>query len=627
MLTPQEIQQRLNHILPKVRTPGRYTGGELNQVVKDWGAVKTKIALVFPEIYDLAMSNVGIAVLYDLLNKEPDLAAERVFLPWTDMQNAMREADVPLYSLETKHPLTDFDMIGVSLPYEALYTNFLSVLDLGGVPLRSSQRTAEHPLVIAGGHACFNPEPVAPFLDAVVIGEGEEVLLEIARCYQAHQTCQRTVDWKSQLLKALAGIPGVYVPSLYKAHYHPDGVFSHLEPQAEEAPETILKRVVGQLPPAPTRLIVPYVDTVHNRAPIEIMRGCTRGCRFCHAGMINRPVRERSVEETLQTIDEIISETGYSEIGLLSLSSSDYTKVVELVEAISETYQGQNITLSLPSLRIETLSVELMDALSDQRRGGFTLAPEAGSERLRRIINKSISDQQVLDIAHEIYSRGWHTIKLYFMIGHPTETREDVQAIADLCRAVRDEGEKQIGKRAQVHASVGTFVPKPHTPFQWVSCASIPDIKAKIDLLQKELRGWGLKFNWNDPQTTHLEAWLSRGDRRMAEVILTAWQNGAQFDAWHEHFNNQRWLDAFQASGLDPNFYTTRERSLKEAFPWDHIHPGVDKSFLKDDFRLSLEGKTRPDCREHCCACGILTAFNDLRRANPEASWGCPEVK
>ncbi len=622
-LSPREIQKRLTPILPTVQAPGRYTGGELNQVVKNWDKVQTKVALLFPEIYDLAMSNLGIFILYDLLNKHPNTLAERVFLPSEDMEKAMRQAEIPLYSLETKHALADFDIVGVSLPYESLYTNLLNALDLGGIPLFSVDRASTHPLVIAGGQAVYNPEPVACFVDAFAIGEGEDLILGVADCVAAAKSHTPALT-RPGLLQALAEIPGLYVPSLYKAHYHAGGTFSHLEGLSEDAPPSIVKRITAELPPPPTRFIVPYVDVVHNRAPVEIMRGCTRGCRFCHAGMVNRPVRERPLEEILTAIENIIPHTGYSEIGLLSLSSSDYAQVVELVEAVNERFEGENIAVSLPSLRIESVSVDLMDALAGQRRSGFTLAPEAATERMRQIINKPISDAQLLETAREIYSRGWHTIKLYFMIGLPSETLDDVHAIARLSKEVREVGAKIIGGRAQVHAGVGTFIPKPHTPFQWTACDTREQIQAKIDLLKRELRGRGLKLNWNDPRETIFEAWLSRGDRRMGEVIYQAWKRGAKFDAWREHFDFQAWMDAFQEVGLDPDFYTHRQRATDEAFPWDHINAGVSKKFLLQDYEWSQEGRTRPDCREKCYACGILRTFKELRQEMPDEAWRCP---
>jgi radical SAM family uncharacterized protein len=457
-----------------------------------------------------------------------------------------------------------------------------------------------------------------------VIGEGEEVIHEII---EAHQAWKRSGAVRQELLVALSQIWGVYVPALYEAHYEASGVFSHMEKRVSEAPLPVVKRIVARLPPPTTRLLVPYIDTVHNRVPIEIMRGCTRGCRFCQAGMITRPVRERPVEEILAAIEQALANTGYEEVGLLSLSSSDYTHILELVNAVSERFAGKNLAVSLPSLRIESFSVELMDALKDSRRSGFTLAPEAATERMREIINKPVSTQQLLDTARAIYSRGWHNIKLYFMIGHPSETIEDVQAISDLCKAVLAEGRKLIGRRAQVTAGVSTFIPKPHTPFQWVPCDTMEQIAAKQTLLKQSLRGPGLKLNWNSPEDTMLEAWLSRGDRRMAEVVYQAWKRGAKFDAWKEHFRYDLWQEAFAAVGLEPGFYTHRERPIDETFPWEHISTSVRKKFLTEDYLWSLQGKTRVDCRERCFACGILPTFADMRRLNPGEVWQCPEVK
>ena len=624
-VSAQDISSALPRILPRVQKPGRYAGGELNQVVKDWDATPLRAALVFPDIYDLGMSNLGLAILYDILNQQPDMLAERVYAPWPDMEAALRAANLPLYGLETKHPLTAFDLIGISLPYETLYTNALSILDLGGVPLSAIERSDKDPLVIAGGHATFNPEPMSDFIDAFVIGEGEEAILDVARVM---------IEWKPTgqprevLLRRLAGVPGVYVPSLYRVAYAPDGTLERIEAAAPEARLPVLKRIVPRLPPPLTRFIVPYIDVTHDRIPIEIQRGCTRGCRFCQAGMILRPVRERPVAEVVDAIELGLKHTGYDEVGLLSLSSSDYNEILSLVREVKSRFAGRHLNVNLPSLRIDSFSVELMDLLQGEAsRSGFTLAPEAATERMREIINKPVSTEQVLSTAREIYRRGWHLIKLYFMIGHPSETLDDVRAIADLSKAVLAEGRSILGRRASVHAGVSTFIPKPHTPFQWVPCDSPDSIRAKQDLLKRELRGPGLKLSWTEPEETLLEARLSRGDRRMGRVIFEAWRNGARFDAWQEHFRPEAWNQAFATAGLDPGFYSHRERPIDEVLPWDVIDAGVRKSFLAEDYLGSLEGRTREDCRRRCFACGILPKFAAQRREHPGEVWECPEVR
>lgn len=624
-MTPEEIKRALKRILPTVQKPGRYTGGEYNQIIKDWSQTSIRVALAFPDIYDLGMSNLGLAILYDILNQQPDILAERVYTPWPDMEAAMRQAGMPLYSLETKHQISDFDLLGVSLPYETLYTNALNMLDLSGIPLLTIHRSREDPLIIAGGHTTFNPEPVANFFDALVIGEGEEVILEIVRCLQEWR---ESGEPREALHRTLASIWGVYVPSLYHVHYQENGTLSYIEPAANEAQFPVIKRIVPKLPPSPTRLIVPYVDITHDRISIEIMRGCTRGCRFCQAGMITRPVRERPIEEIVNTVEKTLTTTGFNEVGLLSLSSSDYSPILDLIREMKRRFSDHHLNISLPSLRIETFSIDLMDLLKGTaHRSGFTLAPEAATKRMREIINKHISTEQMMATTREIYKRGWHTIKLYFMIGLPSETLEDVQAIANLCKAILAEGRLIIGKRARVHASVSTFIPKPHTPFQWVPCDTIEQIKAKQDLLKRQLRRHGLKLNWSDPRGTMLEAWLSRGDRRLSQVVLEAWRQGARFDAWQEHFNHQAWMEAFESVGLDPAFYTHRERPIDETLPWDHIHAGVKKQFLIEDYQWSLQGQTRADCREGCYACGILTKYAETRRRHPGKLWKCPEVR
>jgi radical SAM family uncharacterized protein len=659
MLEPKEIEARLEQILLKVERPGRYVGGEINSVIKDWNENQAKVALVFPDIYDIGISNVGLKILYDQINQREDALAERAYAPWPDMEARLRERGIPLYSLESKHALRSFDLIGFSLPYETLYTNTLNILDLAGIPVRSSERGESDPIIIAGGHAATNPEPMHAFIDAFVIGEGEEVIHEIinviltmrgsrksapeehsaggarfrprkgagryAQSARATQPAPNSI--RNDILKALAKIPGVYVPKYYKVHYMDDGTVARVESLMDGIANPVLKRIVAQLPPPPTRFIVPNIEVVHNRVSVEIMRGCTRGCRFCQAGMITRPVRERSVDEIVEAAEAAIRATGFEELALISLSSSDFSYVVELVNKVSERFKGRKLTISLPSLRIESVSIDLMDKLREHYSGGFTLAPEAATERMRRIINKFIPDEDIINTTREIYRRGWTTIKLYFMIGHPSETLEDVQAIADLCKRVISEGRKVAGMKVKLHAGVSTFVPKPQTPFQWVSVDTRESILAKQKLLKHELKDRNIKLSWTEPEDTLLEAWLTRGDRRMAEVIYSAWKNGTKFDAWNEHRKIQAWLEAFAQQGLDPAFYTHRPRRADEVFPWDHISAAVRKNFLFQDFRQSLEGKIRVDCRLNCFACGILPTFANVRRENPGETWKCPEVK
>ncbi len=620
--TPQAIDFALGQNLLRVEKPGRYVGGEFNAIRKDWSAVDLKVALCFPEVYEIGMPNLGLAIFYEILNTQPDMLAERVYLPWIDMESIMRAGGIPLYSLETRHPVSEFDILAITIPYEQLYTNVLQVLSLSDLPLRSRDRDSSLPLVIAGGHACTNPEPMADFIDAFVIGEGEEVILEIASRF--HQLKQRGLSREDQLIE-LAKIDGVYVPRFYRPVYNGDGTINQVEPINPHLPFPVMKRIVSVLPPPPTRLVVPNIDTVHNRVPVEIMRGCTRGCRFCHAGMTTRPVRERPVDDIVNAIEQAIGSTGYEEVALLSLSSSDYTHIVELVDAISAHYSDRHLSISLPSLRIESSSVDLLEALKDSKRGGFTFAPEAATESMLNTINKVIPSQQLLDVAYEVYRRGWRTIKLYFMIGHPSETLDDVRAIVDLSKSIQAEGRKVHGKKASVNVSVGTFIPKPHTPFQWVAMDTVEQITEKQDLLKRELRGGGLRLRWNHPEETMLEGLLSRGDRRLGPVIARAWELGCRFDAWQEHYDHAAWMQALEENNLDLDFYTFRPRPVDEVFPWDHIDVGVSKRFLLRDFQMSQRGETRGDCRDQCYACGILSKYGVRLKPEP-GTWKCPPV-
>ena len=626
MLTPEQIEIKLDRILLKVQKPGRYVGGELNSTLKDWDKVQTKVAFVFPDIYDIGVSNVGLKILYDQINQRDDALAERAYAPWVDMEALMREHGIPLYTLESKRPLASFDLIGFTLPYETLYTNTLNILDLAGIPVRSADRDETHPIIIAGGHSATNPEPMHAFIDAFAIGEGEEVIHDIVNVIQKFKGSTFKRD---DLLLALAQIPGVYVPKFYAAAYLEDGTVAHTSPIHPDVPKVVNKRIVAKLLPPPIKFIVPNIEVVHNRVSVEIMRGCTRGCRFCQAGMITRPVRERSVQEVVDAADAAVRSTGFEDLALMSLSSSDYTHINELVDAISKRFEGRKLTVSLPSLRIESVSVDLMDKIKQRSSGGFTLAPEAASERMRRIINKFIPDEEIINTTRDIYSRGWTTIKLYFMIGHPSETLDDVQAIVDLCRRVIEEGRKAAGWKVKLNVGVSTFVPKPQTPFQWVACDTRENILEKQAMLKRQLlKDKNIKLSWTNPEDTLLEAWLTRGDRRMAEIIYSAWKNGAKFDAWGDQIKiREAWLPAFEEHGLDPAFYTHRQRRTDEVFPWEHITAAVRKNFLFQDFRQSLEGQIRVDCRLNCFACGILPTFANLRRENPGQGWKCPDVR
>jgi radical SAM family uncharacterized protein len=610
--------ERLERILPTVRKPGRYVGGEYNSVVKDWEATRTRVCLAFPDIYDLGMSNLGMMILYDVLNAQPDVVAERTFLPWVDMIAAMREAELPLYSLETKHPLAEFDIIGISLPYEQVYSNMLEMLDLAGVPIRSQDRNEQHPLVVAGGHAVLNPEPVARFVDAFVVGDGEEAIIDVVRAYEQTGDQPRTAQ-----LRALARVPGVYVPRFYDVEYGESGTIAAIAATTPEAQMPVLKRVVSKLAPPPTRLIVPTVDVSHNRAAIEINRGCTRGCRFCQAGMAVRPVRERPVDEILEATKVILQKTGFEEIGLLSLSPSDYAEIDRLVTEMVKRFSDQHLSISLPALRADSFSVSLAEAIAQGRYTGFTFAPEAGSDRMRAAINKTIPSRQVFDVAKEVFERGWRTIKLYFMIGLPGEQMEDVEAIADMTKTVHAIGQRVHGRQAQVNVSVNTFVPKPHTPFQWVPLASSRSVRERQALLRREIRGRGLKLDYNDPEASLLEAVLARGDRRLGDVVERAWKLGARFDAWDDQRDFGAWMRAFAKARLDPDFYAYRQRSTAELLAWEIVNTGISKRFLVDEYERSQRGESVTDCREECHACGILSAFGGTFAEE----WCCPEPR
>lgn len=620
-----EIEAALDRFLLSIEKPGRYVGGEFNSVHKDPNTDLTRVALAFPDIYDLGVPNLGLAIFYDSLNRDPGIWAERVYAPWIDMETEMRERSLPLYTLESKTPLAEMDVIGFTLPYESLCTNLLNMLDLAGLPVKAAERNERHPLIVAGGHATFNPEPMSPFIDAFVIGEGEEVFPEIINIVRG---AKKSKTPRSDLLNQLAKIEGVYVPSFYTPKYNLNGTLIATMPNRDDLPRKIRKRIVPILPPPPEHFVVPSIDVIQNRVAVEIMRGCSRGCRFCHASFVTRPVRERSVDVVLTAIDRALDETGYEEVALLSLSSSDYTHIQELVDRLRDTYVERKLNISLPSLRIESLSVEIFERLRGGRAGGFTLAPEAASDSVRATINKPISQDQLLETVEVIFNRGYQTIKLYFMIGLPGETDEDVMAIADTCLKVIKIGRRIHGKRSQLNVGVSTFVPKPHTPFEWCAVADPETIRQRQAILKEKLRTPGVKVSWPDANATTFESWMSRGDRRMGNVIYDAWRNGAKFDAWQDHFKLDVWLSAFEANGLAPEFYGARHRGADEVFPWDHIDTGVTKRTLRREYERSQRFELRDDCRNGCYGCGVNAAFRSIQpsSSNP-LKWFCPVLR
>ncbi|OGO08054.1 MAG: B12-binding domain-containing radical SAM protein [Chloroflexi bacterium RBG_13_57_8] len=583
-----------NEILHKVNRPARYTGGEWNSIVKAWDKTPIKIALAYPDTYEIGMSNMAVPILYDIINARPDALAERVYAPWTDMEAVMRENKIPLFSLESKRPLKDFDIIGFSLGYELGYTNVLNMLDLSGIPVLAAERDDSYPLIIAGGSCMLNPEPMTDFIDAFVIGDGEEVINELLDAYRGE-----IGRGKKALLRKLAAIPGVYVPSLYDVKYDANGLIKSISPDVK-----IKRRIIGKLPPPVTRPVVPYIEVVHDRAAIEVQRGCSRGCRFCQAGMLYRPVRERPHEEVVKAAGELISNCGYDEVSLVSLNTSDYAGIETLVGHLAEKYPG--LTLSLPSLRLDKSSIKLVESLPARSRTGLTFAPEAGSERLRCAINKALTEATLLETAATAFVRGWTNLKLYFMVGLPTETPVDVAAIVTLVDKVRAEGKRASGRKPTIRVSAGTFVPKPHTPFQWAAQEREGSLRAKQEILQRGLDRKGTRLSWQDPHTSLLEAALSRGDRRIGKVIYNAWRLGCRFDAWSEHFDFKKWQAAFNEAGLDPSFYAHRERSLDEVLPWSHINAGVSADFLKKELERARSGLETPDCRRNACnECGL----------------------
>jgi len=605
-----DLANKIEEILPEVSKPTRYMGNELNMIKKDLNQVKVKFALAFPDVYEVAMSHLGIKILYHLLNEREDTVAERVYAPWVDMEQKMREHNLPLFTLENRAKVVDFDILGFTLQYEMSYTNILNMLDLAGIPLKSKDRGEEFPLVIVGGPCAFNPEPLAPFVDVVLLGEAEAAIGELVDQYLVWKDSGAS---KKDLLKSLSQIEGLYIPSFYEIDYNDDGEVVKFEAK-NDAPEILKKRVIQNLDESyyPEKLILPYMEIVHDRVTLEVARGCTRGCRFCQAGMIYRPVRERSHERIKDLAKKLIESTGYEEISLSSLSTSDYSKIEDLAKELLEEYKDQRVSVALPSMRVDSFSVDLAKELQAVRKTGLTFAPEAGTQRLRDVINKGIDEEDLLKTTEAAFKEGWRRVKLYFMMGLPTETLEDIRGIADLAKKVAEMGDEirrnsDNKRRVKVGVSVSTFVPKPHTPFQWSKFNTLEEIKEKQQLLRNELRGKDLSFTWTDPYLSTMEAVFARGDRRAAEVMQRAWELGAKFDGWSEHFDYQRWKQAFEESGYNLEEYVYRNFNLEGRLPWDHLEVGVDKGYLRKEYQKAIDVELTPDCRfNNCTGCGIL---------------------
>ncbi len=595
-------------ILSRVMKPARYTGYEWNSVSKGVNSELVSFVLAMPDVYEVGMSNLGLKILYQVLNNRPDTFAERVYAPWVDMEAEMRTANIKLYTLESKRPVSECDIIGFSLQYELSYSNVLNMLDLSGIPVETAKRDESHPLVVCGGPCAFNAEPMADFVDFFIIGEAEEVIGEVAAAIAEWKQAGKP-GGKSGVLQQLATLQGIYVPSFYELEYDADGQLTGLSPKLAKAKPVIVKRVIKDLDQVTfaTKPIVPFIEIVHDRIMLELFRGCTRGCRFCQAGVLYRPVRERKMETLINYVQELVDNTGYNEISLVSLSSADYSCLSPLITELITRFKQQGVSVSLPSLRVDSFSIELAKQVQQVRKSGLTFAPEAGTQRLRDVINKGVTEEDLTQAVSAAFSAGWSTIKLYFMIGLPTETDEDIAGIAKLAQRVADLYKQIKGRRgAKVTVSVSSFVPKPHTAFQWFGQNSVEEIERKQKLLRSLIKDRSISLSWHDARTSFLEGVFARGDRRLGKVLLEAWQQGAKFDGWSEHFKYDVWMKAFDTCGSDPLFYARRDRELDELLPWEHVSSGVNKSFLVKEWQAATLEKFTVDCRHKSCGvCGV----------------------